>query len=338
MNQNDYLTIALILSGALILGLGIRHTLKILNLLDTSESKKGWKNLFMLMIFFLLGYMAAAYIVLIEAKEILQLLTGVIFFFGAVFVLIVVTLGLKTMRSLKESKDDQREKVELLETQYDQLKQFYYATSHDLKEPINTVVNSLAILRRDHSEKLQEPGTMFLEYAEKASDRMAELVRSLSEYIKLGTNIQMKKVALNELVNTILAELNGAITAADADVQVMDLPVISADETELKRVFQNIIGNAIKYRKEDVRPEIVVYSQQKEPGYWTFSIKDNGIGINDEDFPKVFQLFRRIDEHQGEGLGIGMAITKKVVELHGGSIWLQSEEGVGTEFHFTLKE
>ena len=338
MYQIDYLTIALILTGALILGLAIRQTLKILNLLDEKVSKKGWRNLFRLMIFFLLGYVAAAYIVLVGEKDILQLLTGVIFFFGAVFVLIVVILGLKTMQTLKDARDDQQEKVALLKTQYDQLKQFSYATSHDLKEPINTVVNSLAIIKRDHGEKLTDSGNVFLGYAEKASGRMAELVDSLSEYIKLGTNLKKEEVALNALVNEVLAELNGAINSSNAYIKALDLPTISADKTELKRVFQNIIGNAIKYRKKNVDPEIMVYSQQKEPGYWTFSVQDNGIGINDQDFSKVFQLFRRIDKDQSEGLGIGMAITKKVVELHGGSIWLESEEGVGTSFHFTLKQ
>lgn len=319
------------------LGLAIRQTLKILRLLEGSEENKGWKNLFLLMIFFLFGYAAVTYIVVIGATSILQVLTGVIFFFGAVFVLIVVFLGLRSMRSLKEAKDDQKEKVVQLEKQFEQLKQLYNATSHDLKEPINTITNSLAIIKRDHSEKLSDTGSIFFEYAEKAANRMAVLVKSLSEYIKVGTKEHKKVIETKELVQTVLEELHGSISSSNALINVHLLPSVQANESELKRVFQNIISNAMKYRKPDIRPEIDIYAQQKPEGFWTFSIRDNGIGINDMDFPKVFQLFKRVDESETEGLGIGMAISKKVVEAHGGTMWLQSEEGVGTEFHFTLK-
>lgn len=337
MQNVDSITIGLIIAGAVILLLAMLQTHRIFRLVEDKRFKRSWRNLFVLMSFFFVSYFIAVYFVGIGEYSILQVLTGVIFFFGAVFVFVVAAMGLSAFKLLQKANNDLKEKVGLLKTQNDQLTQFNYATTHDLKEPINTVIGSTTIIKNNYGDKLDEKGIQFLDFTLKAADRMTELVTGLSDYLKVGHGAEKSMVDINQLVSTVLEELHGSIEASQASVKLMDLPKLQGIEKELKRVFQNLISNALKYRKSDVKPEIEI-SALKNDNAWEFNIQDNGIGIKKEHFPQVFQLFRRLHKDQFEGTGIGLAITKKAIELHGGDIWLESQEGIGTTFRFTIAQ
>ena len=338
MENIDHITITLVISGALILLFAMRQTHKIFRLLQDKRFKRNWRNLFFLMTFFFLGYFGVIYIVLIKEYDILQVLTGVIFFFGAVFVLIVSAMGLSTFKMLGRTNMELESKVNQLRAQNDQLIQFNYATSHDLKEPINTVIGCASILKSEYAKNIDKEGIKFLDFTIKAADRMTELINGLSDYLKVGMKGQKKPTDLHALVSKVMEEMHGSIEQTNARISVSEMPVLQVNEVELKRVFQNLISNAIKYRKEEISPQIEIFSiKREETDGWEFSIQDNGIGIKDKDFPRVFQLFRQLHKDKYEGMGIGLAITRKVVEMHGGTIWVESEEGVGTKFLFTIK-
>ncbi len=337
MESADYLTIALVLVGAVILFFAMLQTRKIFKLLTDQKFQRNWRNLFVLMAFFFLGYFGVIYIIYTGKADILQILTGVIFFFGAVFVFLVGLMGSSTFKMLQEANIGLEEKVNLLRARNDQLTQFNYATSHDLKEPINTVIGCISHLREEYGDRLDEKGQKFMRYAIQAADRMIELIEGLSDYLKIGRERTFTTANLNYLVMNVLEELQGSIQASNARVKVEDLPSIEVNEKEIKRVFQNLISNALKYRDPEKDPKIRV-SAEPSNGHWSFQVKDNGIGIEENALSRVFQIFRQLHQRgQYEGMGIGLAICKKIVELHGGSIWVQSEPGKGSSFYFTLK-
>ncbi len=338
MIKTDLITIFLILGGALILVLAMLQAYRIFKLVQEVRFKQGWRNLFILMIFFFIGYFGVAYIVATGEYAILQIMTGVIFFFGAVFVLIVSTMGFKTFQVLRKSNDSLEEKVRLLRTQNDQLTQFNYATSHDLKEPINTVVGSIEMLRNSFTDQLNEESVKWMDFATKGAIRMDELVTGLTEYTNVGLKNKRSRVDVGVLVQDVLAEMHGSIKEAEANISVSEMPVIDVYDKELKRVFQNLISNSLKYRKPVERPEIAISVKENvNEGLWEFCIQDNGIGIPEKEFGRIFQLFQQLDKEKKDGMGIGLAIVKKVIELHGGSIWVDSTEGKGTSFSFSIK-
>ena len=331
------LTIILIVLGALILLLAMFQTYRIFRYVNDSKLKQGWKNLFILMSFFFLGYFGVAYLVAIESYSLIEVLTGVIFFFGAVFVFIVSALGSKTFQMLRKVNNSLEDKIALLSTKNDQLTQFNYATSHDLREPINTVIGSIDMLKAECAAKLDEEGNMWIDYASKGANRMAELVSGLTEYINAGLGKNKKVVDIRKLVVGVIDEMNGSVKQTNAVINVGEMPALEVNKVELKRVFQNLIGNSIKYCKKDVVPEISITAEEDTgSGFWEFSIKDNGIGIGEREQSQVFQLFRQLNKKY-DGMGVGLAITKKVVELHGGSIRLESQKGIGSTFTFTIK-
>ena len=337
MENSDLVTIGLVLAGACIMLFAIFQTRIIFRLVEDKRYKRGWRNLYILVSFFLMAYFIAAYIVYIGESSLLQLLTGVIFFLGAIFVFVVVLMGAGTFRQLKSSNVTLLEKLGLLRLQNDQLTQFSHATSHDLKEPINTVMNSISFVKSRYSEVLDETGINFLDYTLSASDRMTEMVNGLSDFMLVGSEGERELTDIGLLIRNVLDSMHGSIESAKASVTVTQMPALQVNQKELKRVFQNLIANAVKYRKKDIQSSIHVSSRQIEENAWEFQVKDNGIGIKEEDFDKVFQLFRQLNKEQYEGMGVGLAVTKKAVEMHGGEIWLESKEGEGTTFFFTIK-
>jgi light-regulated signal transduction histidine kinase (bacteriophytochrome) len=143
---------------------------------------------------------------------------------------------------------------------------------------------------------------------------------------------------LNDLISNLVADLEVVIKSNDAKIQVEKLPVINADASDMKQLFQNLVSNAIKYRKKD-SPPVVNISCENENGNWKFAVKDNGIGIDEKFSERIFVIFQRLhNRSQYEGTGIGLALCKKIVEIYGGKIWIKSQPGTGTIFYFTLKE
>lgn len=219
-----------------------------------------------------------------------------------------------------------------------EMEQFAYVASHDLQEPLRTIRSYSGLLNRRFSDQLGEDGQQFLNFIGDASLRMSNLIKGLLEYSQIGTDRQVGTVNCNVLLQEVLQDLNSSITKHQATIKVNDLPTLQGYKVELRQLFQNLISNAIKFHKPGEEPLIEIHAAEKQ-AYWQFSVKDNGIGIDLKYQNKISTIFQRLHlSKEYEGTGIGLANCKKIVEMHHGRIWLESEEGQGATFFFTLKK
>ena len=221
-----------------------------------------------------------------------------------------------------------------LERKNREIEQFAYAASHDLQEPLRSITNYSKLL----SEKLEAyPDQEISKYMGRVSGgakRMSKLIFDLLEYSRAGKNMEMTKTDCNKLVQEILIDLATLIEESGALVTVEELPVIKS--YELKSVFQNLIANAIKFKKNGIAPVVNISATDVGKDF-LFIIKDNGIGIEKEYYEKIFIIFQRLHlRTEYEGTGIGLSLIKKVIEMHGGKIWVESEFGHGSTFYFTI--
>lgn len=225
-----------------------------------------------------------------------------------------------------------------LQVKNQQLDHFAYVASHDLQEPLRTVSNYLEIFQEDYPERLEGEATMYLDFINSAVERMRNLISGLLSFSRLGTSGQQEKINLNETIQKIKEDFSAVIEDRNIVIESQLLPTITGHKLEIKQLFQNLISNAIKFTKKDVSPHIEI-SFDETDGYYNFHIKDNGIGIPDKDFSKIFDMFSRLHSTKDyDGQGIGLAFCKKIVELHHGNIWVTSEFGKGSTLHFTLKK
>jgi light-regulated signal transduction histidine kinase (bacteriophytochrome) len=172
----------------------------------------------------------------------------------------------------------------------------------------------------------------------RATVRMSALVRSLLEFSRLGRNKKMTSVDCNTVVKNVVSDQDNLITTTRATILIEDLPTINAYETELMQLFLNLINNAIKFRKKDTPPEIRIGSYNNSNEQLEFFVTDNGMGIESKYFDRIFQIFQRLNIGQeANGDGIGLANCKKIVEMHGGKIWVESDLGKGSTFKFTIE-
>ncbi len=228
-------------------------------------------------------------------------------------------------------------KTEQLEIKNKELEQFAYVASHDLQEPLRTISSFVELIEKDYKTKLDASGDQYIKFIIDASERMRVLIKSLLDYSRIGRSQEYKMVDCNAVVKTVIKDLSTSILIADAKINVEKLPVVVGHEYEIKLLVQNLISNAIKFRKQELAPEISVQAE-KEEGFWKFAIRDNGIGIDKKHREKIFIIFQRLHNRNSyEGTGIGLAHCKKIVELHGGKIWVVSEPGKGSIFYFTIK-
>ena len=203
------------------------------------------------------------------------------------------------------------------------------------------VKSYLQLLERRYQDKLDSDANEFIAFAVDGATRMGMLINDLLKYSRVGTQGKpFEPTACPIVLEQVLNNLKVAIKESEAVVTWTDLPTVMADEVQLIQVLQNLIGNALKFRQPDVRPEIHVGVERKD-GEWVFSVQDNGIGIDPQYFRRLFMIFKRLharDEYPGTG--IGLAICKKIVERHGGRIWIESDgvPGQGATFYFTLPE
>ncbi len=231
----------------------------------------------------------------------------------------------------------------LLSTQYENLKnkskeieQFTYIASHDLQEPLRTVQSMISILEMQNEGKLDEESQQCLSYMGDAAERMSSLIKGLLDYSRIGTNRTFELVDCNELLKAITDDLASGIKESKAEIIIDPLPQMKAYKMELRLLFQNIISNAIKFRKKGVAPKVRISCENDEE-YYKFSVSDNGIGISDQDNRTIFAIFQRLNIRSNfEGTGIGLAHCEKIVQLHGGDIWLKSKIGEGSTFYFTI--
>jgi signal transduction histidine kinase len=223
-----------------------------------------------------------------------------------------------------------------LERKNKELEQFAYVASHDLQEPLRTTSGFAEALQKQYAGKLDERADKFLSYIIQASERMKVLITDLLEYSRIGNKRELAKVDCNSVLNDVLADLDTAISETNADITSCSLPLVDGYQTEIKLLFQNLLVNSIKFRQKDHSPVISIGAVEKA-GSWQFSFSDNGIGIPKEHNERIFIIFQRLHtRNEYNGSGIGLSHCKKIVELHKGKIWLESEPGKGTTFFFTI--
>jgi len=238
----------------------------------------------------------------------------------------------------KQTEAKMAELMEELSRSNQELEQFAYVASHDLRQPLRMVSSYVSLLERRTKGRLSEEEMEFITFARDGANRMDRMILDLLDYSRTGRNTDdFEPVALAEVFSDVLQNLELTIAESNATVEVpKDLPVVQGNYTELVRLFQNLIGNGIKYRAPETIPRIEVSCDDAEDG-WVMSIKDNGIGIPPDQFDRIFGVFQRLHTRdQYEGTGIGLAVCRKVVESHGGHIKVSSEVGSGSVFAITL--
>jgi light-regulated signal transduction histidine kinase (bacteriophytochrome) len=220
-----------------------------------------------------------------------------------------------------------------------ELQQFAYIASHDLQEPLRMVTSYLQLLERRYKGSLDEDADEFIAFAVDGAKRMQTMIMDLLAYSRVGTRGKPFKPAdVSFILNNALANLAVAIEENDAMVTHDDLPIVMADDVQLTQLFQNLISNAIKFHRQDTRPEIHIGAKHAA-GEWIFSVRDNGIGIDPQYVERIFQIFQRLHTREEyEGTGIGLTMCQKIVERHGGRIWVESKPAEGSTFYFTLSD
>jgi hypothetical protein len=230
-----------------------------------------------------------------------------------------------------------RERTEALVKSNDELAQFAYVASHDLQEPLRTVSLYTQALSDRCKSSLNGEGLTFINFIVDNASRMENLIRDLLEYSSLdaGHASKMALVSCVDAMDLALANLDARVAESGAAIECHPLPSVSGDLVQLTRLFQNLVGNSIKYRHADRAPAVSV-SATRTDREWLFSVKDNGIGIDPQYAERVFGIFKRLHGRDNPGTGMGLAICRKIVSNHGGRIWLESVEGEGATFLFTL--
>ncbi|MDP2032393.1 MAG: ATP-binding protein [Polaromonas sp.] len=218
------------------------------------------------------------------------------------------------------------------------LQQFAYVASHDLKTPLRSIGGFVQLLERNHADKLDEKGLALIHRTTAAVRRLEQLTEDLLSYARIEAEVrQFEPVDMAEVAREVLHLLEATLQAAGATVTVHGLPLVRGDRTQLAQLLMNLVGNGIKYCR-DPAPRVEVSAMHKDRE-WVFSVKDNGIGIDPRHHEKVFEVFKRLHSQSDyPGTGIGLAICRRVVEGHGGRIWIAAHEGPGTTFSFTLPE
>ena len=236
--------------------------------------------------------------------------------------------------------EQEREKL-LRETtlQNEELKQFAYITSHDLKEPLRTISGFTSILKRKYADKFDEKGIEYLQFVIDSANRMGDLLTGLKSFVTLDLDKiakTLKVVDTQKIVNNCLANLKLKILETEAEIIVpATFPTVHGHAQYLTQLFQNLLINAIKFCENTPKIEI---SWQEQEAFIQFAIKDNGIGVNPAFQEKIFGIFNRLDKKNYEGTGMGLAICKKVVQLHQGTMWVESDGATGSTFFFTIKK
>ncbi|HUL40090.1 MAG TPA: ATP-binding protein [Methanomassiliicoccales archaeon] len=217
-----------------------------------------------------------------------------------------------------------------------ELQQFAYVASHDLQEPLRMVINYVGLLNKRYSKELDDQSKEYLVYINEGAERMRQLINDLLQYSRVDIQVKpFEQVDMNIVVAEVLSSLQVAIKESGANIEARNLPMVWADKVQIGQVVQNLVANSMKFNKAKT-PRILIdyYQTQIE---WVFTVEDNGIGIDPRNHEKIFQMFQRLhsrDEYPGSG--IGLPISKKIVERHGGRIWIQSELGEGSTFFFSI--
>lgn len=238
-----------------------------------------------------------------------------------------------------EAEQALRARTEELNRSNKELEQFAYVASHDLQEPLRMVASYTQLLARRYKGQLDQDADEFIGYAVDGATRMQGLINDLLKYSRVGTRGKpFESLSLGKLLLDAMANLEVAINESGAMIGHDPLPDLCGDPTQLTQLLQNLLGNAIKFRRPGVAPQIQVAAVRRPQG-WEFAVRDNGIGISPEYFDRIFVIFQRLhSKEEYPGTGIGLAVCKKIVERHGGQIRVESRPGEGTTFYFTIPD
>jgi PAS domain S-box-containing protein len=243
--------------------------------------------------------------------------------------------GLFTLASVVEI-TERKAREEALQRSNAELEQFAYVASHDLQEPLRMVASYTELLGQRYKGKLDDKADKYIHYAVDGAKRMQRLVADLLAYSRVGSQGKpLVAVDVGAVLQYVLDVLAEPIRQADAVVEVAALPIVQGDEGQIGQLLQNLIGNALKFR--GTTPPRIAVEARLHGGRWLFSVSDNGIGLDMQHADRIFEMFQRLHERgKYEGSGVGLSIAKRIVERHGGRIWLESRPGDGTTFFFTL--
>jgi light-regulated signal transduction histidine kinase (bacteriophytochrome) len=244
-----------------------------------------------------------------------------------------------TENKLKKSQKNLKSLIEELKRSNEELQQFAYVSSHDLQEPLRTITSFTQLIERRYKDKLDSDADEFIEYIVDAAKRMQTLINDLLNYSRVATRgKEFELTNTEEILENTKFNLYASIKENSAQITHENLPKIMADKRQMIQLFQNLIGNAIKFKKPDEPPKIHIKARKdKNRNEHVFSVHDNGIGMDPQYAERIFIIFQRLHtQDEYEGTGIGLAVSKRIVERHGGHIWVESEPGAGSTFYFTL--
>ncbi|MES2590566.1 MAG: PAS domain S-box protein [Bacteroidota bacterium] len=251
--------------------------------------------------------------------------------------IIAISLISRDITKSKKIAEEMQRITEELRRSNAELEQFAYVASHDLQEPLRMVTSYLQLLEKRYKDKLDQDATDFIGFAVDGSNRMRNLIHSLLDYSRINRIKPFEWVDVKDLLQDVLDNVKTSVKETNAKVVIGELPLIFADYVLINQLFQNIISNALKFRRPD-DPEIII-SGRSDDNEYVFSVQDNGIGIQKEYSEKIFVIFQRLhSKEKYSGTGMGLAICRKIVERHGGKIWVESEINKGSTFYFTIKK
>ena len=243
-------------------------------------------------------------------------------------------IALHAERKMKEA--TQKRQLEL-EIKNKELEQFAYIASHDLQEPLRTVSNYMQVFEEDYLTLLDDKAIQYLHSVNAATQRMSILIKSILTFSRLGKNAKLSSVDCKTLITNVISNLEDFIRTSNAVIEVTDMPILNVYKDEFRELFSNLIMNAITFQSKGNQPRIQIHSKFTN-NKWEFSVSDNGIGIAPAYLDQVFNIFKRLNTNNEDyaGLGIGLANSRKIIQLHQGDIWVQSKPGQGSTFYFTI--
>lgn len=226
-----------------------------------------------------------------------------------------------------------------LERSNEELERFAYVASHDLQGPLRTIASYMQLLEMRYKDKLDAEAAEFITFSVNGAKRMQSLIQDLLSYSRLSSAPKpLARVNLREVVDIVLNNLGATIQASNAQIEIDDLPILTAESSQLVQLYQNLLDNALKFIPVGTQPTIKLTAKENEDD-WEFGVSDNGIGIRNDFKERIFHIFQRLHtDNEYPGTGVGLAICKKIVQLHGGRIWFTSEPGQGTTFYFTISK
>lgn len=260
--------------------------------------------------------------------------------FSLSMTLFITAIGIRSSAKLQiatQQKNLMESHAEELKKSNAELQQFAYVASHDLQEPLRMISSYMSLLERRYKDKLDSKALEYIGFAVNGASRMKDLIDDLLQYSRIGSTAKnFERVEMSQLIRDVIDDLQQAISESGTELKICDAPPVMGDEVQLRQLFQNLIVNAIKFRSEKPPSIEITCSQQNTTV--GFQVRDNGIGIAKDHFEKIFVIFQRLHtKEEYPGTGMGLAICKKVVERHGGRMWVESEPGSGSSFNFTLQ-